>query len=93
MSSWILTCVANRDIIQMWRTHTRSRSAAYGSAAVRFARRSALHVLLLDDTTPPMNVFSLQSCEAWNWFDVESNSISNWMLTCAPLCFQDIIQM
>ena len=20
--------------------------------------------------TPPMNVLSLQSCEAWNWFDV-----------------------
>ena len=49
VSSWILTCVANRDIFQMWRTHTRSRSAAYGSAAVQFARRSALHVLLLDD--------------------------------------------
>ena len=28
---------------------TRSKSAAYGSAAVRFVRGSALHVLLLDD--------------------------------------------
>ena len=49
VSNWILTCAANRDIIKMWRTHTRSRSAAYSSAAVRFARGSALHVLLLDD--------------------------------------------
>ena len=49
VSSWILTCAATRDTIQMWRTHTRSRSAAYSSAAVRFARRLALHVLLLDD--------------------------------------------
>ena len=33
--------------------------------------------------TPPMNVFSLQSCESWNWFGVECNStVSNWMLTC-----------
>ena len=47
VSSWIFTCAANRDIIQMWRTHTRG-SAAYGSAAVRFARRSGLYVLLLD---------------------------------------------
>ena len=32
------------DIIRMWRTHTHTRSAA-----VKFARSSALYVLLLDD--------------------------------------------
>ena len=86
VSNWILTCAANRDIIQMWRTHTRSRSAAYGSAAVRFARGSALHVLLLDGHHAT-NEFSLKSCEAWNWFDVECKSVvSNWMLTCGSLC-------
>ena len=36
--------------------------------------------------TPPMNVLSLLSCEAWNWFDVECKCIvSNWMLTCGSL--------
>ena len=66
----------------MWPTRTRTRTRP---AAVWFARRSALHVLLLDDhhAMNEFNVFSLQSCEALNWFDVECKFIvSNGMLTC-----------
>ena len=83
VSNWILTCAANRDIIQVRRTHARSRFAAYalllyGSLVVRRCMSCCSMII-----TPSMNVFSLQSCGAWNWFDVECNStVSNWMLTC-----------
>ena len=76
VSSWILTCAANRDIIQMWRTHTRSRFTAYvlllyGLLVVRRCMSCCSMII-----TPPMNVFSLQSCEARNWFDVECKLLS-----------------
>ena len=50
----------------------------YGSLVVRRCMSCCSMII-----TPPMNVFSLLSCEAWNWFDVECKStVSNWMLTC-----------
>ena len=53
----------------------------YGSLVVR-RRLSCFSIII----TPPMNMLSLQSCEAWNCFSVECNSIvSNWMLTCGLL--------
>ena len=53
----------------------------YGSLVVRRCMFCCSMII-----TPPMNVFSLQSCEAWNWFDVECKYIvSNWMLTCGLL--------
>ena len=53
----------------------------YGSLVVRRCMSCCSMII-----TPPMNMFSLQSCEAWNCFDVECNSIvNNWMLTCGLL--------
>ena len=42
----------------------------YGSLVVRRCM-SCFSIII----TPPMNMFSLQSCEAWNCFNVEFNSI------------------
>ena len=83
VSNWILTCPSNRDIIQMWCTlpvvgPLRMVLLLYDSLVVRRCMSCCSMII-----TPPMNVFSLQSCEAWNWFDVECKStVSNWMLTC-----------
>ena len=53
----------------------------YGSLVVRRCMFCCSIII-----TPQMNVFSLQSCEAWNSFDVECKSIvSSWMLTCGSL--------
>ena len=86
-SNWISTCAAYSNFKILFNMaylfHTRSRSAAYGSLLLYCSlvvRRymSCCSMIIM----PLMNVFSLQSCEAWNWFDVECKFIvSNWMLT------------
>ena len=53
----------------------------YGSVVVRRCMSCCSTII-----TPLMNVFSLRSCEAWNWCDVECKSfVSNWMLTFGSL--------
>ena len=42
----------------------------YGSLVVRRCM-SCFSIII----TPPMNMLSLQSCEAWNCFNVECNSV------------------